>query len=69
MVAVGYVAQRFLSLDLTTLSRFTLYVLVPCMVFTAMARTTISLYEFGQIVIFYAITLTLLYSISALAAR
>jgi predicted permease len=69
MVAVGYAAQRFLSLDLKTLSRFALYVLVPCMVFTAMARTTISLYEFGQIVIFYAITLTLLYGISALAAR
>lgn len=69
MVAIGYVAQRFLSLDLKTLSRFALYVLVPCMVFTAMARTTISPYEFGQSVVFYAITMTLLYGISALAAR
>lgn len=69
MMAIGFVAQRFLHLDLKTLSRFALYVLVPCMVFTAMARTTISPYEFGQIVIFYAITMTLLYGISVLATR
>lgn len=69
MIAIGFVAQRFLHLDLKTLSRFALYVLVPCMVFTAMARTTISPYEFGQIVIFYAITMTLLYGVSVLATR
>jgi len=68
-VAIGYIAQRFLRLDLKTLSRFALYVLVPCMVFTAMARTTISFFEFGQIVVFYLVTLTMLYGVSALAAR
>jgi predicted permease len=69
MVAVGYVARRFLVFDLKTLSRFGLYVLVPCIVFTTMARTTLSAAEVGQIVIFYLLTLLLLYGISELAAR
>jgi predicted permease len=69
MIAIGFVAGRFLSFDLKTLSRFGLYVLVPCMVFTAMARTTISPAEFGQIIVFYLLTLGLVYAISELAAR
>jgi len=68
-VAIGFIAQHFLRLDLKTLSRFALYVLVPCMVFTAMARTTIALIEFSQIVIFYVIASALLYGISEIAAR
>jgi hypothetical protein len=69
MIAVGYAAGRLLKFDLKTLSRFALYVLVPCMVFTAMARTTISPIEFGQIVVFYVLTLAVLYAISEFAAR
>jgi hypothetical protein len=69
MIAVGYIAGRLLSFDLKTLSRFGLYVLVPCLAFTAMARTTISAAEFGQIVVFYLLTLLPLYGISELTAR
>ena len=69
MVAVGYLAARFLSFDLKTLSRFGLYVLVPCMTFTAMARTTISVGEFEQIIVFYAVVFGLLWAVSALTAR
>ncbi|MBI5032992.1 MAG: AEC family transporter [Chloroflexi bacterium] len=69
MVAVGYLAARFLPFDLKTLSRFGLYVLVPCMTFTAMARTTISAGEFQQIIIFYTIVFVLMWAISALTAR
>jgi predicted permease len=69
MVAVGYLAARFLSFDLKTLSRFGLYVLVPCMTFTAMARTTISVGEFEQIIVFYAVVFVLLWVVSALTAR
>ncbi len=69
MVAVGYLAARFLPFDLKTLSRFGLYVLVPCLTFTAMARTTISAGEFEQIFVFYTITFVLMWAISALAAR
>lgn len=69
MIAVGYVAARFLPFDLKTLSRFGLYVLVPCLVFTAMVRTTITAVEFGQILGFYFITTIILTIVSAIAAR
>ena len=69
MVAVGYLAARFLSFDLKTLSRFGLYVLVPCMTFTAMARTTISVGEFEQIIVFYIVGFGLLWAVSAQTAR
>lgn len=69
MIAVGYLAARFLPFDLKTLSRFGLYILVPCMMFTAMARTTITAAEFGQILGFYLITMMLLTIVAAIAAR
>ena len=69
MIAIGYIAGRFLSFDLKTLSRFGLYVLVPCMVFTATAHTTISAAEFGQIAVFYLLTLFPLWGISEFGAR
>lgn len=69
MIVVGYLAARFLPFDLKTLSRFGLYVLVPCMMFTAMARTTISVGEFGRIILFYVIVLGLLWATSVFAAR
>lgn len=69
IVAVGYVAGRAMTFDQRTLSRVGLYVLVPCMAFTAMARTTLSAVEMGQIILFFLLSLPLLYAPSALAAR
>ena len=68
-VAVGYLAARALAFDLKMLTRLGLYVLVPCMTFTAMARTTLSAAEFGQIVLFTLLTVPLLWGVSILAAR
>ncbi|MBI5650487.1 MAG: AEC family transporter [Chloroflexi bacterium] len=69
IVAVGYVAGRLMEFDQRTLSRLGLYVLVPCMTFAAMARTTLSLIELGQIIAFYLIATFLLYIPSRIAAR
>lgn len=68
-VAVGYAAGRFLSFDLKMLSRLGLYVLIPCLTFTAMARTTLSAGEFGRVVAFTVLSLPLLWGVSILAAR
>jgi predicted permease len=68
-VAVGYLAARFLAFDLRMLARLGLYVLVPCLIFTSMARTTLSAGEFGKIVAFTLLTIPLLWGISLLAAR
>ena len=68
-VAVGYIAARVLTFDLKMLVRLGLYVLVPCLTFTAMARMTLSASEFGQIVAFTLLTIPLLWGISIVAAR
>ena len=69
IVVIGYAAGRLMQFDQRTLSRVGLYVLVPCMAFAAMARTTLSLTELGQIVLFYLLVTILLYGVSILAAR
>lgn len=68
-VAVGYTAARFLVLDLKMLARLGLYVLVPCLTFTSMARTTLGAGEFGLIVAFTLLSVPVLYAVSAAAAR
>ena len=68
-VAVGYAAARLLVFDLKVLARVGLYILVPCLTFTAMARTTLAAGEFGLIVAFTVISVPLLWAISAIAVR
>ena len=68
-VGVGYLAARLLVFDLKMLARLGLYVLVPCLTFTAMARTTLAAGEFGRIVAFTLISVPLLWGLSSVAAR
>jgi predicted permease len=68
-VGLGYAAGRFLVFDLKMLARLGLYVLVPCLTFTAMARTTLAAGEFGRIVAFALVSIPLLLGISILAAK
>jgi predicted permease len=67
-VGVGYLAARLLVFDLKMLARLGLYVLVPCLTFTAMARTTLAAGEFGRIVAFTLISVPLLWGLSSVAA-
>jgi len=69
IVAIGYVAARMMQFDQLTLSRVGLYVLVPCMNFAAMARTTLSLAELGQLALYYLLMTLLLYLPSVGMAR
>jgi hypothetical protein len=68
-VGVGYLAARLLVFDLKMLARLGLYVLVPCLTFTAMARTTLAAGEFGRIVAFTLVSVPLLWGLSSVAAR
>ncbi len=68
-VAVGYLAARLLVFDLKMLARLGLYVLVPCLTFTAMARTSLGAGEFGKIAAFALVSVPPLWAISAVAAR
>ena len=69
IVAMGYAAGRLMSFDQRTLSRIGLYVLVPCLNFSAMARTTLSLGELGQLALFYLIMMLALYLPSTVLTR
>jgi predicted permease len=69
IVAIGYIAGRVLRLEQRSLSRLSLFVLVPCMVFAGMARTSISAGEVGQIFGFVLLSTAVLWPVSALAAR
>lgn len=69
IVAIGYAAARALTFDLKMLARLGLYVLVPCLTFTAMARTTLAADEFARIVAFTVVTIPVLLGLSAFAAR
>jgi predicted permease len=68
-VGLGFLAARLLEFDLKMLARFGLYILVPCLTFTAMARTTLSASEFGRIVAFTLISAPVLWALSAAGAR
>ena len=68
-VALGYAAARFLVFDLKMLARLGLYVLVPCLTFTAMARTTLAAGEFVRIVAFTLLSFPVLWAVAAAAAR
>jgi malate permease and related proteins len=69
IVSVGFVAGRACKLEQRSLSRLSLYVLVPCMVFAGMARTSISAAEVGQIFAFVLLSTAVLWPISILVAR
>jgi predicted permease len=68
-IGIGYFAARFLVFDLKMLARLGLYVLVPCLTFTAMARTTLAAGEFGRIVAFTLLSVPVLWGLSAAAVR
>ncbi len=69
IVVLGYIVGRTLKLEQRSLARLSLYVLVPCLVFTAMARTTLSANEFGQILVFVGLVTLTLWPLSILTAR
>ena len=69
IVAMGFVAARTLQIDQRSLARLGLYVLVPCMVFAGMAKSSVSAQELGQIFAFVVLSVVLLWPISSLAAR
>jgi malate permease and related proteins len=68
-IGIGYFAARLLVFDLKMLARLGLYVLVPCLTFTAMARTTLAAGEFGRIVAFTLLSVPILWGLSAAAVR
>lgn len=69
IIGAGFVAARFLTVDAQTLSRVSLYVLGPCLIFSKLVETTVSGTDLVQIIIFTVSGTLLALALSWLVAR
>ncbi|KGQ20870.1 AEC family transporter [Thermus filiformis] len=69
IVALGFLLGRRQALDLTPLSRLTLYLLVPALIFDSMRRSTLSAEAALGLVLGFALTYALLFLAALLLAR
>ena len=61
IILIGVIAQRYLSLDQSTISQLTLYVLIPALIGDKLYRTTVTLEGATGLVVAFVITSALLY--------
>ena len=52
VAGIGFLMVRYLGADVQTLSRLTLYVLTPCLVFDVLVTSNVSADEFGRLTLF-----------------
>jgi predicted permease len=56
IIALGYLLERWLSLDMRSISRVIFYALAPCLVFSSTATSAVSGADMGKIVSFVLLT-------------
>nr|WP_133579290.1 AEC family transporter [Aureibacillus halotolerans] len=64
LVIIGVILQRKFHLDMYTLSKMNLYLLVPALIFTKLYETAISLHEFFTIAGLTLLSLAILYLVA-----
>ncbi len=69
IISVGAAVQRYLQLEVRTLSRAIFYLFTPSLVFDSLVRSRVSGAEFGQITIVYILTTLILWGLGEIAAR
>ena len=69
IIGLGYVLQRALRLDLSTLTRFSMYALIPCLVFTRVYDASFSWVELGRVFLYAIAVMAALYAIGLVASR
>jgi predicted permease len=52
VAGIGFLVVRYLGADVRTLSRVTLYVLTPCLIFNVLVTSDVSADEFGRLTLF-----------------
>ncbi len=65
----GYALQRWQALDKRTLSRVTLYVLSPALVFSSLVQSELMTSELSRLVLFTVVTMAAMAAIAFIAAR
>ncbi len=69
IIGAGFIAARFFAIDAPTLSRVSLYVLGPCLVFSKLLETTVSGTDLTQIIVFTVVGTLLVLALSWVVAR
>jgi predicted permease len=69
IIGLGFVAARTLTIDAHTLSRVSLYVLAPALVYSKLVETTVTGTDLVHIVLFTVVGTLLLLALSWLVAR
>ncbi|MDH4208910.1 MAG: AEC family transporter, partial [Anaerolineae bacterium] len=69
IIGAGFVAARFLHVDVQTLSRVSLYVLGPCLVFSKLVETALGGRDLAQIVVFTVVGTLLSLALAWVVAR
>jgi len=69
IIGAGFVAARMLTIDAQTLSRVSLYVLGPALVFSKLVETTVTGTDLVQIVVFTVVGTLLVLALSWVVAR
>ena len=69
VIGAGYLTARRLNVDTQTLSRVSLYVLGPCLVFSKLVETTVTGTDLVQIVAFTVVATVLVLGLSWMVAR
>lgn len=69
IIGAGFVAARMLTIDAQTLSRVSLYVLGPALVFSKLVETTVTGTDLVQIVVFTVVGTLLVLALSWTVAR
>jgi len=69
IIGAGFIVARMKSLNAQTLSRLSLYILAPALVFSKLSQTTISRTDFVQVVVFTILGTLIVLFLSWVTAR
>ncbi len=69
VAGLGYALQKWKALDKQTLSRVTLYVLSPALVFSSLVNSDLAVSELGNLVLFTVLTMSAMGLIAFFSAR
>jgi len=60
IITAGYIVQKLLRLDLTVFTNVLYYLLIPCLIFSRIYKSTLLLHEYSIIVLFSVIIIVLM---------
>jgi predicted permease len=69
VMACGFILDRKLQVDKKSLSRVAIYILTPCLVFSAIVQSTVDPRDFGLMIVFVAVITILMTLLAIIVGR